>query len=444
MKNFFTRHKSFHVGLLVLAWPMIVSNISVPLLGLVDTGVIGHLSDASFLAGVALGSMVINLLFWLAGFLRMSTTGLVAQAYGKDNKNGLLQELKRAALFAFAVALLLLAISPVISHFMGLFLSGSDAAIKHAQTYFNIRIFSAPAALLNIVLLAWMLGTQYSKGTLMIVLVTNVANIVLDIVFVVGFDWQVEGAALASVCADYIGLIAAVLLLKARFAKHGLSFSALLKISLDGLTSALKLNRDIFIRSLFLQLCFAFMTYYGGFLGDATLAANAVLLNFLLLVSFALDGIAYAVEAKVGQAKGRKKAQAIHLWVVIGRFWAFIFACLYSVMFLLLGSWIISVLTDLPNVLATAEKFLIWSIILPPIASFCFLYDGVFVGLTRAKEMRNTMIFSALVGFAGVFAVSYPLGNHGLWLAMTCFMALRGLTLAKKYHDFWRSRQLLQ
>ena len=162
------------------------------------------------------------------------------------------------------------------------------------------------------------------------------------------------------------------------------------------------------------------------------------------MVSFALDGIAYAVEAKVGQAKGRKKAQAIHLWVVIGRFWAVAFASVYSLIFAVFGSLIIHLLTDLPIVIETAEEFLIWSIILPPIASFCFLYDGVFVGLTRAREMRNTMIFSALVGFVLVFAISYNLGNHGLWLAMTSFMALRGLTLAKKYHSFWRSRELLQ
>lgn len=423
---------------------MILSNISVPLLGLVDTAVIGHLSDASFLAGVALGSMVINLLFWLAGFLRMSTTGLVAQAYGQNSQQGLMQELKGAALLAILVATLLLLLSPFISLSMGHFLSGSDDAIGHAQTYFNIRIFSAPAALLNMVILAWMLGTQFSKGTLIIVLVTNIANIILDVLFVVVFEWQVEGAAFASVVADYIGLLAALVLLKARFTKHALSFFALLKVPLNGMMRSLKLNRDIFIRSLFLQLCFAFMTYYGGVLGDVTLAANAVLLNFLLLVSFALDGIAYAVEAKVGQAKGRQKAQAIHLWVVIGRFWAFIFACLYSVLFMLFGSVIIGLLTDLPEVISTAESYLIWSIILPPIASFCFLYDGVFVGLTRAKEMRNTMIFSALIGFAGVFAVSYQWGNHGLWLAMTSFMALRGLTLSKKYHDAWRFRQLLQ
>lgn len=423
---------------------MILSNISVPLLGLVDTAVIGHLSEASFLAGVALGSMVINLLFWLAGFLRMSTTGLVAQAYGQNSPQGLMQELKGAAFLAIIIATILLLCSPFISQVMGYFLSGSEAAIGHAQTYFNIRIYSAPAALLNMVILAWMLGTQFSKGTLLIVLVTNITNIILDVLFVVVFEWQVEGAAMASVVADYIGLFAALILLKVRFIKHSLSFAALSKVPLRGMARSLKLNRDIFIRSLFLQLCFAFMTYYGGILGDVTLAANAVLLNFLLLVSFALDGIAYAVEAKVGQAKGRKKAQAIHLWVVIGRFWAFAFACLYSLVFIVFGSIIIGLLTDLPDVLSTAEHYLIWSILLPPIASFCFLYDGVFVGLTRAKEMRNTMIFSALVGFAGVFAVSYQWGNHGLWLAMTCFMALRGLTLAKKYHDAWRSRQLLQ
>ena len=423
---------------------MILSNISVPLLGLVDTGVIGHLNNASFLAGVALGSMVINLLFWLAGFLRMSTTGLVAQAHGKKSQKGLLVELKNSLFIACIMAIVLLVFSPLISDLLPLFLSGSEQAIAEAKNYFDIRIFSAPAALANMVLLAWMLGTQYSKGTLIIVLVTNLTNIVLDILFVVYLEWQVAGVAWASVIADYTGLIAAVILLKLRFIKHGLSFVTFFKVKVTGLTRVLKLNRDIFIRSLFLQLCFAFMTYYGGVLGDNTLAANAVLLNFLLLVSFALDGIAYAIEAKVGQAKGRKKAQALHLWVVIGRFWGLVFALLYSLVFWLFGMHIVMMLTDLPEVIEIAKTYLIWAVILPPIASFCFIYDGVFVGLTRAKEMRNSMIFSALFGFAAVFAVSYPLGNHSLWLAMTSFMALRGVTLAKKYHDAWRARQLLK
>jgi MATE family multidrug resistance protein len=444
MNTFFNRHKSFHIRLLVLAWPMILSNISIPLLGLVDTGVIGHLSNASFLAGIALGTMIINLLLWLAGFLRMSTTGLVAQAYGQQSHHALLKELKRSAILALAIAFILILLSPIISALFPAFLSGSDAAIKQAQIYFDIRILSAPAALLNMILLAWMLGAQYSKGALYIVLVTNITNIVLDLLFVVGFEWQVAGAAWASVIADYIGFLTALLLLRTRFSELGLQFRNLINIKLSGFTHVLKLNRDIFIRSLFLQLCLAFMTYYGGILGDNILAANAVLLNFLLLVSFALDGIAYAVEAKVGQAKGRMKAGVINLWVVIGRFWSLAFACVYSLIFAFGGGTIIRMLTDLPEVIFVAEQYLVWLVLLPPIASFCFLYDGVFVGLTRAKEMRNAMIFSALIGFVLVFLITLPLGNHGLWLAMTCFMALRGATLAKKYHDFWRYRQLLQ
>lgn len=423
---------------------MILSNITVPLLGIVDTAVIGHLGSAHYLAGIALGASVISLLFWLAGFLRMSTTGLVAQAYGKKNSALLAGLLKRSLVLALIVAFSLLAISPLIKELIA-FLSGSSGEVlQQAYRYFDIRIFSAPAALCNLVLLAWMLGVHYGRGPFYLLLVTNITNIVLDIYFVVYLDWQVAGAAWASVIADYTALLFAVVMVLKLAKKMAVPLFIHDWFSAAKMLDLLSLNRDIFIRSLILQLCFSFMTFYGARIGEVTLAANAVLLNFLMLVSFALDGIAYASEAKVGQAKGQGSTRRIHLWVKISMFWGALFALAYSVFFALLGERIIALLTDVPEVIAAANSYLPWLIVLPIAAMSCFLFDGIFVGLTRAKDMRNTMLISALVGFCGVFLVFKHWQNHGLWLAMTSFMLLRGVTLIIRYRQLKSSDSLLK
>ncbi|WP_146258073.1 MATE family efflux transporter DinF [Pseudoalteromonas sp. P1-7a] len=443
MKQFLKHNKAHHKSLLLLAGPMILSNITVPLLGIVDTAVIGHLGSAHYLAGIALGSTVISILFWLAGFLRMSTTGLVAQAYGQNNLTQLAALLKRSLLLAVFVALALIAFSPLIKQAIS-FLSGANSEVlAQAYQYFSIRIFSAPAALCNLVLLGWMLGVHYGRGPFYLLLVTNITNIVLDIYFVVYLDWAVAGAAWASLIADYCALAFALLLVIKLAKRQGVALSVPNWLSISKMTELLSLNRDIFIRSLILQLCFSFMTFYGARLGETTLAANAVLLNFLMLVSFALDGIAYASEAKVGQAKGQQSVNNIRLWVKISVFWGMLFGVLYSVFFAVFGSAIIKLLTNVPEVIEAATNYLPWVIVLPMLAMSCFLFDGVFVGLTRAKNMRNSMILSAAVGFFGVFWVFIEWQNNALWLAMSCFMFMRGVTLIIKYLQLKATNQLL-
>jgi len=422
---------------------MILSNITVPLLGIVDTAVIGHLGSAHYLAGIALGSAVISILFWLAGFLRMSTTGLVAQACGKNDLTQLAALLKRSLLLASAVAVLLIVLSPLIKHAIAYLSAANGDVLNQAYQYFSIRIFSAPAALCNLVLLGWMLGVHYGRGPFYLLLVTNIVNIVLDIYFVVYLDWAVAGAAWASLIADYTALVFALFLVAKLAKKQGIELNVPNWLSISKMAELLSLNRDIFIRSLILQLCFSFMTFYAARIGETTLAANAVLLNFLMLVSFALDGVAYASEAKVGQAKGQGSVKNIDLWVKISVFWGMLFGVLYSLFFALFGNTIIKLLTNVPEVIQEATHYLPWIVVLPILAMSCFLFDGVFVGLTRAKNMRNSMILSAGVGFFGVFWVFIDLQNNGLWLAMSCFMLMRGVTLIIKYHHLKINNQLL-
>ncbi|KZN68890.1 hypothetical protein N478_13275 [Pseudoalteromonas luteoviolacea S4060-1] len=443
MKLFHYLRTPYHIPLLTLAAPMILSNISVPLLGLVDTAVIGHLSHAHYLAGIALGSGSIALLFWLASFLRMSTTGEIAQAYGEKNQTRALQSLLASLILALTFALTLVALSPILLQLIEQLANPSPQVMAQAKIYFSIRIYSAPAAMMNLVLLGFMLGLQYGKGPFYVVLFTNLVNIALDLIFVIGFEWGVAGAAWASVIADYSAFVLASALTLRLLQRKGWQF-ALCIPNRAQIMHLLSLNKDIFIRSLVLQLCFSFMTFYGARLGDNTLAANAVLLNFLMLVSFALDGIAYAAEAKVGQAKGEQDETKLKAWVNVSVFWGAVFALLYCIIFAVFGESIITLLTSIPSVINTATGYLPWLVVLPIIAMSCFLFDGVFVGLTRAREMRNSMIVSAVCGFFLPFFVMKDLGNHALWLSMTCFMALRGITLIYRYRRLVGQQALLK
>ncbi|TMP39958.1 MATE family efflux transporter DinF [Pseudoalteromonas rubra] len=443
MKPLNRAHTSHHFQLLAIAAPMILSNISVPLLGLVDTAVIGHLSDAYYLAGIALGSGSIALLFWLASFLRMSTTGEIAQAYGQQDSGRALQSLSASMSFALAFSLLLIVCTPWLLELIAVLSGATSQVLNQAEVYFSIRIYSAPAAMLNLVMLGFMLGMQYGRGPFYVVLFTNIVNIVLDVLFVVVLGFAVAGAAWASVIADYSALVLSCCLLRKVLNDAGWQWQIKVPHRQE-VQRLLHLNRDIFIRSLMLQLCFSFMTFYGARLGEDILAANAVLLNFLMLVSFAMDGIAYAVEAKVGQAKGARDLSMLRRWVRISCLWASCFALLYTGMFALFGPYVIGLLTDIPAVIDTAQIYLPWLIVLPLIATSCFLFDGVFVGLTRAKEMRNSMLLSAVLGFFVPFWLVQHWGNHGLWFAMSCFMAVRGLTLILKYRLLSVRQQLLE
>ncbi|PCK29954.1 MATE family efflux transporter [Pseudoalteromonas piscicida] len=421
---------------------MILSNITVPLLGLVDTAVIGHMDDAHFLAGIALGSSSISVLFWLASFLRMSTTGVIAQSSGQQDHDKLVRSLYTSMLIALIFALSLIVLSPFLLNVIASLSNASHEVFEQAKLYFQIRVFSAPAAMLNLVLLGFMLGMHYGRGPFYLVLFTNIVNIALDVLFVIGFEWGVAGAAWASLMADYAALGLSIFLCMGVARKHGITLEFCLPERAHWL-SLLTLNRDIFIRSLILQLCFSFMTFYGARLGEITLAANAVLLNFLMLVSFAMDGIAYAAEAKVGKSKGQASLTQLQLWVKVSLFWGAVFALFYSLTFYVAGGWIIGLLTSIPEVITLAGVYLPWLVALPLIAMSCFLFDGVFVGLTRAKEMRNSMLVSALIGFFLPFLLAQSLGNHALWFAMSCFMGLRGVTLAYQYYQLSRRGALL-
>lgn len=432
-----------HRQVLALALPMLLSNITVPLLGLVDTWVIGHLGDAALLGGVAVGATLINLVLWLCGFLRMSTTGLTAQALGAADEREGAQLLGRGLVMALLLALLLLLGRPWLVEWAFAASDASGAVKEVARSYFTIRLWGGPAALCNLVILGWLLGRQDARAPMLILIASNSLNIVLDIWLVRGVGWGVQGAALASLLADY-----ASLLLGGYCVTRHRSITVLRTQWHDLLRSAkpyrhmLALNRDIFIRSLCLQACFVFMTFQGAKLGDVVVAANAVLLNFLMLLSYGLDGFAYAAEAMVGRAVGTRRRDQLARAIRLNLQWALLTALLATLAFVWGGELLIRAMTSIDAVVAEALRQLPWLMALPLLSVWAYLFDGIFIGATRAREMRDSMLLAVLVGY---FPVWWLAGgdNRALWAAMLVLMVGRGVGLGVWLYRLWHSHALV-
>jgi MATE family multidrug resistance protein len=433
-----------HKQLLILALPMILSNITVPLLGLVDTAVIGHLSHAYYLGGSTIGAMIITSITWLCGFLRMSTTGLSAQALGKKSTKENLLVLFRGLAVAFSLGLVLVIFQlPFLNSTLHL-AGGSEEVQFYARQYSEIRIWGFPASLGNLVILGWLIGNHQTKSVMWLLIVTNLVNVILDVVFVYGFHWQVQGVAFATLIAEYCGMIIGLSIIFIRYKpsiKRMLNSRIKLLSSLverESLLNYFMLNRDILIRTLCLEICFIFITFQGARLGDNVVAANAILMNFLLLISFGLDGIANATEAMVGKAKGEKNSKKLQSTVNIALLWTSIFAIIYSLLFMFAGDFLLALISDIPSVITFAKEYLIWMVLMPVFSCWCYLFDGVYIGLMKAKAMRNSMIIATFGCFFPLWwllksALPLDMGNHALWAAFTLFMLARGLILAWHY-----------
>ncbi len=425
-----------------LALPMIFSNITVPLLGLVDTAVIGHLDSPVYLGGVAIGATATSFLFMLLLFLRMSTTGMTAQAFGAKDASGLARALAQPFLLALAAGLAIVILrTPLINlalHVVG----GNEAVLHQARRFLEIRWLSAPASLLNLVLLGWLLGVQYARAPVILLIIGNVLNITLDLWLVVGLHMNVQGAALATVAAEYVTLLVGLGMVWRVMRLRNIDPGLLLTCWRGNFRRLLALNRDIMLRSLLLQICFASITIFGARLGAETVAVNALLMTLLTFTAYALDGFAYAVEAHSGEAYGARQAgQLREVWQAACR-QAGCVAVIFAAVYAIVGPSIIGLLTSLPALRELAGHYLAWQVVLPLVGVWCYLLDGMFVGATRGAEMRNSMAAAAL-GF-GLTLLTLPwLGNHGLWLALAVFLSLRGLTLWLIWRRHWRNNTWL-
>ncbi|HAQ24644.1 MAG TPA: MATE family efflux transporter [Pseudomonas sp.] len=422
------RHAPTHRRVWALAAPMILSNLSVPLVALVDSAVIGHLPHAHQLASVAVGGSLYTLLIWVMGFLRMGTTGFAAQATGRQDGGELRQILLQGLLLALGFALLLSVVALPLKGVALQLMQPSAELDDLTREYFHTRLFGLPAALASYALIGWFLGAQNARAPLAMLLTTNLLNVALDLWFVLGLEWGVAGAARASVIAEWSGALLGLALTRGALRRHPgqLDMPALRRW--QNWRPLMAVNRDIFIRSLALQLVFFLVTVQGTRLGDATVAANALLLNGLLLTAHALDGLAHAVEALSGHAIGAGNRDELRRTLTVAGGWSLIASLGFAGFFLLGGHLFIQLQTDISAVRELALAYMPYLAALPLIAVWSYLLDGLFIGATRAREMRNGMLLALAIALPLGWLLQ-GLGNHGLWLAFLAFMLSRGICL---------------
>jgi MATE family multidrug resistance protein len=429
------RDGAWHRRVWRLAGPMVLSGLTVPLLGAVDTALVGHLEEPTYLGAVALGALVFSFLFWGFGFLRMGTTGLAAQAFGAGDEPALRATLLRALTLALLLGFLLVALQWAIAAVaFALFEAGPEVE-AYGRVYVLIRIWSAPAALANFVLTGWFLATQNSRVLLVIILLVNGLNIALDLLFVLGFGLGVAGVAWATVGAEYVGLAAGLVIAARRIAWRAEPVSLARLLAAGELIRMFRVNRDIFLRTLCLLAVFVYFTNLGARQGDIILAVNAVLMNIASFYTFGVDGIAHAAEALAGGAVGEGRRAAFRRAVGVCALWSAGITLLATAIFGLAGAPVIDLLTDLEAVRGAARDYLPWVIAFPGAALAGFLLDGIFIGTTRTREMRNMMMLALALFLPLAWWLSGAYGNHGLWLAFLVFMIVRGVSLG---FVFWR------
>ncbi len=422
-----------------LSLPIILSNLSIPLMGAVDTAVMGHLPDAAYIGGVALGALFFNFVYWGFGFLRMATTGFVAQAHGAGDHQELRHITLRGAMLAFALGALIVALQVPLAAAALAILEGSARVKDLARDYILVRIWGAPATLLLYVAMGWLIGRQRMRTVLALTVFQNGLNAALALLFVVELGWGIKGVAGATLIAECAACFIAAAVLWRAHAPLGGRWGGAGLFERTKLLSAFRVNGDIFLRTLFLVTGFAWFVSQGAGQGDVALAANAILVTFITFAAFGLDGFAHAAETLAGAAIGARDGAAFRAAVRVSTWWAAGVAVAAGLVFLAAGPALIDVMTGIDAVRGAARVYLPWAAFYPLVAVWCFQLDGIYIGATRTAEMRNGMALAT----AGFLALGYALmpafGNHGLWAAFTAFAALRGLILG-----WWYPRLLVQ
>lgn len=416
--------------ILRLAIPNIISNLSVPLLGIVDTAVIGHLNEIYYLGALAVGSTIFNFIFWGFGFLRMGTTGLTAQAYGANDKVSLIGILYRVQFMAIIISVILIALQTIILDVSFKLIESSMEVELYARTYYKIRIYAAPATLALYGLNGWFLGMQNARIPMYLTILLNFLNILLNLYFVVVLDLNVTGVAYGTLISSYITLLAGFGFLLYHYKDYLIRVSKELLLQLSAYKKLFEVNADIFIRTVCLIFSFTFFTAVSSSFGDLTLAANTILLQFWMIASYGIDGFAYSAESLVGKYIGAGDSDSLKKAVKYTMIWGISLGLLGSLIYLLFNNQMLNIFTDKEQVIITAKSFIIWTILAPVVSSVCYVWDGVFIGATSTASMRNSMLIATIL----VFLPTYYLGRlinaeHAIWAALLLFMISRGLVL---------------
>ena len=422
-----------------MAWPIIVSNVSVPLLGAVDTAVVGHLPEAYYIGAVAIGAMMFNFIFHGFNCLRMGTTGPTAQALGQGEQGEVRALLGRALILAAGAGFAIVALQLPIAAFAFWAIEASPEVESFASQYFLIRVWALPAALGSFAIIGWFYGLHDSKAPLIIQIFTNALNMALDLLFVFGFGLAVVGVAAASLIAEYAGFAVAVFLVWRRLGILPATGRSARVLDMPRFRRMIAVNRDIFIRTMCVVSGFAVFMAQSAKLGDLALAVNQVLYIFLHVTTFALDAYAHAAEALIGEAVGQKDRTRFRAAVRAAFRWAAVTAGVMAAFYWVAGTAIIALLTSIAEVRVAAADYLIWAVVSPAVCVWAFTYDGVFLGATRTRVLRDTMIMSFAVYMAGVFLAMPVIGNHGLWLGLMLFLSCRALFQVIAYPALRRS-----
>ncbi len=416
--------------ILHLAIPNIISNITIPLLSSVDTAVMGHLESPVYLGAIALGSMIFNFIYWGFGFLRMGITGLTAQAFGADNDSEISSILYRSVILSVIFGIILIIFQFQIAELSFYLIDGSKEVEYNASSYFYIRIFAAPATLALYSLHGWFLGMQNAKYPLYVSLFVNLLNIVLNLIFVYQFNMKVEGVALGTLIAQYSGVIFSILLMKKSYQKFIKQFIFNQIIDKVKLKQFFQVNSDIFFRTLLLIFTISFFTAKSAEINDKTLAANFILMQLWLIISYGVDGFAFAAESLTGKYFGAQNQIMMKKTIRYSFGWGLSLSFVLGIVYLVFGREIVSLYTSQQEVINTAMVFLFWIIISPVINSVSFIWDGIYFGATATKPILNSMIISTILFFLPIYYLTKDLlGNHSIWFALTLFMVVRGLTL---------------
>lgn len=416
-----------------IAFPILLSNITTPFIGIVDTAALGQLDAPHLIGGVAVGGVIFSLVYWAFGFLRMGTTGLTAQAEGAGDGAEVAATLYRALILAALAGFALIILQRPMGAAAFALIEGSDAVEAAAWSYYDVRIWGAPAALANYVIVGWFVGRGDAKTVLLLTLVLNGINIGLDALFVLVYGLEVAGVAYGTLIAETSA--AALGLYLANRAVRSLGYPPVWDSIFDAsrFGRTLTVNADIMVRTLALVFAFAWFAANSAAAGDITLAVNAVLVNFFHLAAYLLDGFAFAAQALVGQAIGAASFSRFRGAVIISSAWALVIGVGLSLSYLVLGPWFIDVLTVNEEVRAEARLYLFWLALAPLSGVACFQLDGIFIGATRTADMRNMMILSLGVYLAAWWVLAAAYGNHGMWASLILFFVVRAITLGLRY-----------
>jgi MATE family multidrug resistance protein len=423
-----------------LAWPLILSNISVPLLGIVDTAILGHLADAQHLASVALGSSILAFLYWGFGFLRMSNSGLTAQAVGKRDFDRVSELFFQSLLISSVIGITILFLGRFFVDLL-LPLMNSDIGINNTtEIYCYVRLTSLPAALVTFSIIGWFIGKKQTKYPVYIIIFSNILNMFLDYIFIIHLKLDSKGAAIATVLAEYSGLLLGLFLV---FKYGQLRIINPFNVKqLSRYKALLSSNHHLFLRSLLLVGSFAFFTSRGAHQGEAILATNAILMQLVLFASFTLDGFAHALEALTGSALGAKKLRDFYQSIRIALFYSMLCILVYTLFLWRFQNELIFVFTDIEPVQILLAEFWPWLMALPTLSLWAYILDGIFIGSGQSKTMRNAMLICVVLIYLPAWYFTQAWGNHGLWFAFAVFSLARGGTLAlsfwqRSHHQRW-------